>query len=40
MINRLDNMTYDQINHYEFCAAKFQNLDEHIEVVHNQIFEL
>jgi len=35
MINRMDSMAYDQRNHYEFCAARFQNLDEQIEVVQN-----
>jgi len=39
MINRLDNMASDQRNHYDFCAARFQHLDEQIEVVHTQLFE-
>jgi len=40
MINRLDIMAYDQRNHHEFCFARFHNLDEQIEVVQNQLFEL
>jgi len=39
MINRLDNMASDQRNHYKFCAARFQHLDEKIEVVQTQLFE-
>ena len=31
---------YDQRNHHEFCTTRFQDLDEHIEVVQNQLFEL
>jgi len=31
--NRLDNMASGQRNHYEFCAARFKQLNEQIEVV-------
>ena len=33
MINRMDTMASDKKDHYEFCAARFQHLDEQIEVV-------
>jgi len=36
----MDSFAYDQRNHHEFCMARIQNLDEHIEVVQNQLFEL
>ena len=35
VINHMDSFTYDQRNHHEFCMARFQNLDEQIEVVQN-----
>jgi len=40
VLNRLDNFAHDQRTHHEFCVARFQSLDEHIEVVQNQLFEL
>jgi len=40
VVNRLDNFVNDQRTHHEFCVARFQNLDEQIEVVQNQLFEL
>ena len=40
MINRLDNMAYDQRNHYKFSVSRFQNLGKQIKVVQNQLFEL
>jgi len=40
MVNRLDNFAHDQRAHHEFCVARFQSLDEQIEVVQNRIFEL
>jgi len=36
----MDTMTSDKKDHYEFCAARFQHMDELIEVVHNQLAEL
>lgn len=39
MINCMDNMANDQRNHYEFYAARFQHLEEKIEVVQTQLFE-
>ena len=38
-INCLDNMVNNQRNHYEFYVARFQHLDEQIEVVQTQRFE-
>ncbi|KAL9284934.1 hypothetical protein ACSQ67_024691 [Phaseolus vulgaris] len=38
-INCLDNMVNNQRNHYEFYVARFQHLDEQIEVVRTQRFE-
>jgi len=35
MVNRIDSLAYDQMNHHEFCVARFQNLDEQTEVVQN-----
>jgi len=40
MISRMDIFAYDQKNHPEFCMARFQNLDEQIEAVQNQLFDL
>jgi len=40
MINRMDGLAYDQRNHHELFVARFQNLDEQIEDVQNQLFEL
>jgi len=37
MITHMDNLAHDERNHHEFCVAKFQNLDEQIEVVQNQL---
>jgi len=37
--NRLVNMASDQRNHYDFCVARFQHLDEKIEVVQTHLFE-
>jgi len=39
VVNRLDNFAHDQRTHHEFCMARFQSLDEQIEVV-QQLFEL
>jgi len=36
----MDNFADEQRNHHEFCVARFQNLDEKIEAVQNQLFEL
>jgi len=33
VVNRLDNFAHEQRAHHELCVAKFQSLDEHIEVV-------
>jgi len=40
MLRIMDNFVDEQISHHEFCMARFQNLDKHIEVVQNQLFEL
>jgi len=40
VVNRLDKFEHDQRTHHEFCVAKFQSLNEKIEVVQNQLFEL
>jgi len=40
VVNKLDNFAHEQRAHHEFCVAKFQSLDEHIEAVQNQLLEL
>ena len=40
MLSRMDNFANDQRSHHELCMERFQNLDEQIEVVQNQLFEL
>jgi len=40
LLGRMDNFVEDQRSHHEFCVARFQNLDEQVEVVQNQIFKL
>jgi len=40
MIRRMYNFVDKQRSHHEFCVARFQNLDEQIEVVQNKLFEL
>ena len=38
--NHMDSFAYDQRNHHEFCMARLQNLDEQIEAIQNQLFEI
>jgi len=40
MMRRMNNFADEKRSHHEFCVARFQNLDKHIEVVQNQLFEL
>ena len=40
VVHRLDNFANDRRAHHEFCVERFQSLDEKIEVVQNQLFEL
>jgi len=40
MLSRMDNFADEQRSHHELCVARFQNLEEQIEVVQNQLFEL
>jgi len=40
LMKRMDNFVDEQRSHHELCVTRFQNLDEHIEVVQNQLFEL
>jgi len=47
MVNRMENFADDQRSLHDLCAtrfnsmdAHFKNLDEQIEVVQNQLFEL
>jgi len=40
VLRRPDTMASNQRDHYEFCAARFQHLDDQIEVVRNQLAEL
>jgi len=40
MLSRMDNFADEQRSHHEFCIGRFQNLDEKIEAIHNQLFEL
>jgi len=40
MLSRMDNFADEQGSQHEFCVARFQYLDEQIEVVQNQLFQL
>jgi len=40
MVRRMDNFADEQRSHHELCVEHFQNLDKHIKVVQNQLFEL
>ena len=40
MASRMHSFADEQRSHHEFCVARFQNMDEQIEVVQNQLFEL
>jgi len=40
VLSKMNNFADEQRSHHEFCVSRFQNLDEQIEVVHNQLFEL
>jgi len=40
MLSRMNNFADEQMSHHEFCVSCFQDLDEQIEVVQNQLFEL
>jgi len=40
MLNKLNIVDGDQREHYEFFAARFQHLDDQLEVVQEQLTEL
>jgi len=40
MLSRMNSFVDEQRSHHEFCVSRFQDLDEQIEVVQNQLFEL
>jgi len=37
VIGKLDNLTLQQMNHHEFCTARFQHMDLQIEAVQEQL---
>jgi len=40
VLRRMDDLADVQRSHHEFCVARFQGIDEEIEVVQNQLFEI
>jgi len=40
MLSKMNNFADEQMSHHELCVSHFQDLDEQIEVVQNQLFKL
>jgi len=40
LIGKLDNLTVEEWNHHEFCAATFQHMYLQIEAVKEQLAEM